>query len=580
MIPECTAPGGGDRISLLDTICVPDKTYTKVFAERMSACGYKIVRSGGCPQEYREGYPVEFKDIPCEDEGYCLEISGDCARIMASGDAGRYYALTTLFCLAAEGKGKIACGTYTDAPRYHYRGIMLDCCRHFFPVEEIKRIIDQMSILKLNKFQWHLSDDQGWRMESKVYPLLNAVSSIRSLDEYDPLVTSGKCSEGDRYGGYYTQNEIRDIVRYAKERFVEVVPDIDVPGHSTAILAAYNHSCREEAVEVESTFGVHERIFCAGDEATYDFLLPLLSEAASLFDSTYFHLGGDEAPKTEWKKCPKCRAYVREHGLGNYEQLQRDFMNRMIRHLESMGRKAIVWNDSAAEEGLDPGAVVQYWGEMAQGESYAIREVKAGRKFIFSSQNAFYCDYSYAETPLKVTYGFVPGIRGTAVPDENVLGIAAPMWTEWTPEPEDIEKHIYPRMLAVAGCGWEQKRSYPEFLERAKCFVRVPELNILAPEGWDNALISGEEAYREAAENIGLLSTRHAKMAAKRGKAAQAVIPDREPEDAPEQPAAADPEAAAAAARASWLYMKEKLGLAYADDEIKRILALVEEYKK
>lgn len=450
-------------------------------------------------------------------------------------------------------------------PRFAYRGLMLDCCRHFFSVEEIKKIIAQMAVLKMNAFHWHLSNDQGYRIESKLFPKLNTVSSYRKLDELDPLVTSGKYSAGDTYGGFYTQDEIRDVVAFAAERGVDVIPEIELPGHTTAILAAYpEYSCRKEPMQVASTFGIHERIVCAGNDAAYAFLEQLLREAAALFPSKYFHIGGDEAPKSEWKACPACRAAMEKEGLQNYEQLQVRFMNRIIAFLKTLGKTAIVWNESVIADGLDESAVVQYWMEMAPGASYCEKEIAKGRKFIFSNQCQFYCDYSYAETPLRATLNFEPNVKGITVPEENVLGIEAPMWTEWISEEAELEKMLYPRLLAVAECGWSHRRNTDAFLERAKAFLKEPQNNYLVPMPWEEATVGGERALREIARNMISLSERHGKMAQKQGKAsAQAVLP----EDAPKE----DPAAAA------YRYMKAKMEAAYSEEEIQKVMRYLAE---
>ena len=444
-------------------------------------------------------------------------------------------------------------------PRFAWRGMMLDCCRHFFGVEEIKKLISQLSLLKMNVFHWHLSNDQGFRIESRRFPRLNEISSFRKLDELDPLVTSGERRAGETYGGYYTQEEIGDVVAFAAERGVEVVPEIELPGHTTAILAAYpEFSCSQGPVEVAFTFGIHERILCAGEESVYSFLYELLDEAAALFPSRYFHIGGDEAPKSEWKKCGKCRALMAREGLKNCEQLQVYFTNRIIAHLKTLGKTAIVWNESVIEDGLDESAVVQYWMEMAPGPSYCEKEIAKGRKFIFSNQCQFYCDYSYAETPLRATLNFEPNVKGIAVPEENVLGIEAPLWTEWLTADEEIEHMLWPRLLAVAQNAWRGKCDEESFLKEVKAYLASPD-SLLSPMPWEEATIGGDEALRAIARNMLSLSERHGKMAQKQGKqGASAVLP----EDAPKE----DP------AVAVYRYMKAKMELAYSEEDVRKVL--------
>ncbi len=454
-----------------------------------------------------------------------------------------------------------------DAPRFAYRGVMLDCCRHFWSVAQIKKLLDQMAVLKLNVFHWHLSNDQGFRIESKLFPELNTISSWRKLDECDPIVWKDSAKLGQVYGGYYTQAEIREIVAYAKERFIDVIPEIELPGHSTAILAAHPElSCTGEPMDVASSFGVWDRIFCPGKEETYQFLFALLEEIIPLFDSRYFHIGGDEAPKSAWKSCPHCRAVMEKEGYTNYEQLQVHFTNRIIAFLKERGKTPIVWNESATVDGLDEAAVIQYWMEMAPGPSYIPKEFPKGRKVIFSNQCQFYADYSYAETPLRATLNFEPNVKGTPVPEENVLGIECPLWTEWLAEDADMEKMLWPRLLAVAECGWTRERNTEDFLRRAKQFLNWPQSNFLTPMPWEEATISGEAALNMIAEKMLELSARHGAMAAKRGSTAGAVVP--------EDSAQMDP------AIMAYLYMKSKMEAAYSEEEIKQTLRILSEMRK
>ena len=290
---------------------------------------------------------------------YRLKIGEDTIRVDAAGPEGYSNALTTLYQLAVMGRGKVLCCTLTDSPRFGWRGVMLDVCRHFFPVEEIKRILEQCALLKLNRFHWHLSNDQGFRVESRRFPELNQISSCRLLSPDDPLVEREAAKAGDRYGGYYTQEEIREVVAYAQARQIEVIPELEVPGHSSAILAAFpQFTCSGEPLRVKNTFGVHERIFCAGNEAAYDFLFELLDEWFELFPSKFIHLGGDEAPKTVWRACPKCRQVIEREGLGGYEALQAYFTGRLTEYCKKAGKIPIVWNESAASGTLSDDAVV------------------------------------------------------------------------------------------------------------------------------------------------------------------------------------------------------------------------------
>ena len=335
----------------------------------------------------------------------------------------------------------------------------------------------------------------------------------------------------EQYGGYYTQEEIRDVVGFAAERQIEVIPEIDLPGHCSAILAAYpEFTCSGEPLSVKNTFGVFERIFCAGNGKAYEFLYQLLDEIMELFPSKYIHLGGDEAPKTVWHSCPKCSRLMEEEGISDYEQLQAYFTAKVIAHVKEKGKTPIVWNESAASGRLDEAAVVQYWTEMAPGKSYMPPEFEKGRKVILSSGDQFYCSSSYAEIPLKATLLYEPNVKGEAVPEECVLGIEAPMWTEWCAREEEIERQMYPRLLAVSECAWTRDRDIDSFLSRAKEYLGCPPLNWLTAMDWEEATIHGEEAVKQVVEGILSMGARYHSMTSgelseEAGKA-EAVTPD------------------------------------------------------
>ena len=495
-------------------------SVNRVFAERLRGMAdYQV-------EEATEAVIVYKKENLGED-GYRLEIKPERVIVYAEGEKGYSNGLVSLYQLLAKGNGSVDCGQFTDSPRYQKRGMMLDVCRHFFAVEEIKKILEQCALLKLNQFHWLLSNDQGFRIESKRFPELNKISSYRKLAEQDPAILEGIADGVEPYGGYYTQDEIKDIVAFAAARQIEIIPEIDLPGHSTALLATFpEYTCSGETLEVANTFGVHSRIFCAGKAEAYQFLYQLLDEVCELFPSEYIHIGSDEAPKDEWKACDDCNRVMKEQGFTSYEQLQAYFTKKLITHLKEKGRVPIVWNDAAASGELDPLAVIQYWIEMAPGESYVVPELAKGRKLILSSMNHFYCDYSYAEIPLKATLMYEPELKGTLVPHDNVLGIEAPMWTEWTPKNEDIERMIYPRMLAVAECGWTKERDYDSFLERLQEYLSVQVLNKLTTMPFDDATIHGQPAIDMVVEKMLELSARFGRMNKEGGGKAEAVIPD------------------------------------------------------
>lgn len=443
---------------------------------------------------------------------------------------------------------------------------MLDVCRHFYPVEEIKRILEQCALLKLNRFHWHLSDDQEFRLESKRFPQLNQTGSFRILSPDDPLVARGAAEAGTAYGGYYTQEEVRNIVAYAKARQIEIIPELEVPGHSSSILASFpQYTCSGEPLRVKNTFGVHERIFCAGNQEGYQFLYELLKEIFDLFPFHYVHLGGDEAPKRIWHECPKCSSLLKREGLSGYEALQAYFTGKLIDFCKAEGKVPVVWNESAASGELDEAAVVQYWAELAPGQSYMPPEFEKGRRVIFSCQNQFYCSNSYAEMPLRATLLYETEVKGTPVPEENVLGVEAAMWTEWTPESSDIEAMMYPRLLALAECGWCRQKKTEEFLSRARRYLEIKELNILSPIAWEEATVSGEKALEMIARSMLELGRKYGSMStgdsAEAAGKAEAVVPE-----------GLQSIDMAVMIR---MYMEEKMRGAYTTEEIEKVIQMI-----
>lgn len=515
---------------------------------------------------HKEGDPclVRFEEEPLKDGAYRITVDREGVTIVASGRTGYSNALTTLWQLFVFGEGQISVCKIEDCPRFSRRGIMLDVCRHFFTIDEVKKIVEQCSRVKLNVLHLHLSNDQGWRLQSTKYPILNEISSFRKLSAQDPLVVCGLAKEGEKYGGYYTKEEIRSLIAYAGARGVDVVPEIEMPGHSSAVLAAFpEFTCSGKPLGVKSTFGVHSRLWCVGNEEAYAFLYELIDEVAALFPSPYFHIGGDEAPKTEWKKCPKCQKL----GLGNAERLQAHFINKIAAHLKEIGKTPIVWNDSAASGELDKSVVVQYWMEM--GGDYMKEEVK-GRKILFSNMNQFYADYSYAEIPLRATYLFEPNVIDFPVPEENVFGIESPLWTEWLVTPEDIEKKLYPRLLAVAECGWTTKKDLQDFLVRAKEFAESPVCSVLTALSWSEATVKGEEALKMIAQNMLALSEKYRSMKENDAEEEAGAVEAVEVEGAKKR----------SAEESTVAFMTDKMKAAYSEEEIKQVLRMMGEMRR
>ncbi len=404
-------------------------------------------------------------------EQYAIRADAGGVSVEAGGIAGAVYAAATLAQLCAEHGGRLPCCRIEDAPRFGWRGFLIDVCRHFFPMKTLHTLVDLLAYYKYNRLHLHLTEDQGFRFESERFPLLNSVGSFRK----STFVKHGgvKGQDGVPHGGYYTKAELRELVRYAKARGIEIVPEIDMPGHALSIMAAYPElACFHEPVEVATRFGITDfskKLFCAGSEETYAFLFSLLDEVMELFPFPYLHIGGDEAAKEDWKRCERCQRVLREQGLKDERELQGYFLNRVIGHLEAHGRRAVVWNDGLCG-GLDPRAIVQFWTPWyLEGPGRTVRRINGGGAAILSPFTNLYYDYPYALTPLKKTYRYRPTLRGVRKRSEaNILGVEAAIWTEWVETEKKLFFNTLPRLAATAETGWStrEKLRYAGFLRR------------------------------------------------------------------------------------------------------------------
>ncbi len=390
----------------------------------------------------------KITDASLGDEGYIIRASLNSITLSAQTDAGLFYAEKTLEQLRLY--SSIPCAVIEDKPAFAYRGFMLDSARHMQTLDEIKRIIDAAALLKLNTMHWHLSDDQGFRIESKKFPLLNEKGSWRESDDFGAMHT------GVRYGGYYTHEEISEIVNYCKERFIEVVPEIDMPGHTTAIISAYPHlSCRKEQIPVQTKQGIFDDVLCLGDDSALEFACELLDEIIPLFPAERFHIGGDEVKFNRWKQCPKCREKLSTLGTDNFAALQSDFTKKLIAHLKKHGKRATVWNESLAGGELPEGTTVQMWMD---GKKHSVTHANRGGDVITSDFYHYYCDYPYHMTPLKKCYGFDPVLKGIKPEAHSrVIGVEAPLWTEYICDFDRLCYMFFPRFAAVAEVGWSEK---------------------------------------------------------------------------------------------------------------------------
>jgi hexosaminidase len=436
-------------------------------------------------------------------EAYRLDVSSKTIRIKASAGNGFFYGLQTLYQLlpteiygkkqAAGKKWSARAVDIMDTPRFAYRGLHLDVCRHFFPVEFIKKYIDAMAIHKFNNFHWHLTEDQGWRIEIKKYPRLTEVGSRR--DEtmvgyyYDRLP---QAFDGKPYGGYYTQAEAREIVAYAKERFITVIPEIELPGHAQAAIAAYPFlSCtRDSTVKVATKWGVFKEIYCPRD-TTFKFLEDVLTEVMAIFPSTYIHIGGDECPKDRWKTCPDCQALIKNLNLKDENGLQSYFVHRIEKFLNSKGRKIIGWDEILDGGGLSTTSTVMSW----RGIQGGITAAKAGNDVIVTPGAFCYFDHYQSDPeaepltiggflPLKTVYGFEPVPTELSADEaKHVLGSQANVWSEYMPTADGVEYMVFPRLSAMAEVLWSAKnnRNWDLFRSRMPSqFKRYEQLGINA----------------------------------------------------------------------------------------------------
>ncbi|MFH1524040.1 MAG: beta-N-acetylhexosaminidase [Chloroflexota bacterium] len=409
-------------------------------------------------------------------EGYRLTVTSDSVTVEAPASAGVFYGIQTLrqlLPIEIEDRHPVSgidwiipCQAITDQPRFAWRGFMLDEGRHFQGKETVLQTLDLMALQKLNVFHWHLTEDQGWRIEIKKYPRLTEIGSHRVGTS---KIVLGPKHDGVPHGGFYTQNDIREIVAYAAERQITIVPEIEMPGHSLAALTASPElSCTGGPFEVATYFGIFPNIYCAGKEEVFTFLQDVLDEVMELFPSPYIHIGGDEAPKKRWKECPDCQRRIREEGLKDEHALQVYFTNRITTYLDSKGRHVMGWNE-ILQDGLVKGAVVQFWAKDRERLLNAIRTEK--RATVIST----YLDHSYRLMPLSRAYNYEPIPKELDEKDaESVLGLEFPLWTEWVPNRARLDYQVYPRLIAMAETGWtaKERKDLRGFRRRLEKFLK------------------------------------------------------------------------------------------------------------
>ncbi|WP_298550086.1 family 20 glycosylhydrolase [uncultured Algibacter sp.] len=448
--------------------------------------------------DLKSGTTIAFlEDTSLPSEGYRLHISKEQIQIKASTDQGAFYAvqsLRQLLPVSFENKTsssktiKIPCVTITDSPNFKYRGMHLDVSRHMYSVDFIKKYIDAIAMLKMNTFHWHLTDDQGWRIEIEAYPKLNTISSFRDETLIGHYNDQPHQFDGKKYGGYYTKNDIKAIVSYAQQRFVTIIPEIEMPGHSQAVIASYPElGCNGSNVKVPTKWGIFDEIYCTKEE-TFNFLEVILDEVLVLFPSEYIHIGGDETPKVRWENCEHCQKRIADEGLKNVHELQNYFISRMEKYLNTKGRQIIGW-DEILEGGLAPNATVMSW----RGRSGAVEAAKSGHNVVLTPTSNCYFDYYQSDNedeplaiggylPLEKVYHYNP------IPEEltseeakYVMGAQGNLWTEYIPTEAKVEYMVFPRMVAMSEVVWSEptQKDYNDFTKRLEQFnKRLTALNI------------------------------------------------------------------------------------------------------
>ena len=470
------------------------KTVAEFYAAKMNtATGYQIAVTD---KESADGISLVIdSNLDVNDEGYTLDVNNNAVNIKAKTAQGLFYGMQSfLQLLPAEIESpSIVKGiawtapavAIKDEPRFGYRGIMLDPCRHFIPVENIKKQLDVLALFKINRMHWHLTDDQGWRIEIKKYPKLTEIGSKR-ID-----------GEGTEYKGFYTQEEIKDIVKYAADRFITIVPEIELPGHEMAAIAAYPElSCKGQPGVPRVIWGVEDVVMCAGKEEPFQFMEDVITEVAALFPGEYFHIGGDECPKTSWKNCPLCQARIQKEGLKGdknhtaEEKLQSYFVQRMEKVVNKLGKKMIGW-DEILEGGLAPSATVMSW----RGEQGGIAAASMNHDVIMTpGSEGMYLDHyqgdpkinpvaigGYSTLEKVYKYNPIPDTLAQMGKGNFVKGVQCNIWSEYMYNTDIMEYRIYPRILALSEIAWSplDKKDYKDFERRIdNAQVRLDEHNI------------------------------------------------------------------------------------------------------
>lgn len=470
-----------------------------------SAAGFTLVTTSIITQ--KNAISVELTPDIANSEGYELSVTPQGINIKARDAAGVFYAIQTirqLLPVAIENQQvtsnivwKIPCCEIKDEPRYAYRGLHLDVCRHFFDVTFVKKYIDLMALHKFNRFHWHLTDDQGWRIEIKKYPKLTEIAAFRKETLIGSYMDKPERYDGTRYGGFYTQEQIKEVVQYAKERFVTVVPEIEMPGHALAALSAYPELASTKGpFEVGTRWGVYDDVFCPKEE-TFAFLEGVLDETMALFPGEYIHIGGDECPKTRWKESEFCQNLMKKEGLKNEMELQSYIIRRIEKFVNSKGKKIIGW-DEILEGGLSENATVMSW----RGIEGGIAAAKQHHDAIMTPSPYCYFDHYQSKnkkveplaiggfTDLEKVYSFDPTPKELSADEAKyILGAQANLWAEYITNTQHLEYMAYPRAIALSEVVWSplKQKNWIDFKSRlSNETARLKALNVNYAKHFEN----------------------------------------------------------------------------------------------
>ena len=500
--------GAGANFNCDQAIDMKTQELIKEFADRITLVSGRICSYAAPVGLSKDSGKVKgfifLKDDSLADEEYSISVSKSNCVVRASSYNGFLYAIQTLkqltsvsiFSEAPDPSEKFLfpCVKIQDKPRFGYRGMHLDCSRHFFSVEEVKKYLDVMAMYKLNRFHWHLTDDQGWRAEIKKYPKLTEVGAFRNGTV---IKKDWGSNDGIRYGGYYTQEQMKDIVAYAARLGIVVIPEIDLPGHMMGALAGYPElGCTGGPYEVWTRWGVSEQVLCPGKEGMFTFLEDVFTELMDIFPSEYIHIGGDECPKSEWEKCPACQARIKALGIKADEHhtaeqyLQSYVTARVQKFLNDHGRKIIGW-DEVLEGELAKGATVMSW----RGTDGGIKASAMGFDVIMTPNTYCYFDYYQSQDqdkepfgiggdlPLEKVYGYEPLEGLDAGQQKHILGVQANLWTEYIATPEHLEYMLLPRMTALSEVQW--CRPEDKNLDRFKAALQAESFRIFDILGYN-----------------------------------------------------------------------------------------------